>query len=201
MNKIRLSIAVLLLSSVQVVAGGDFGKVVEPAIDIPVVEVPAEKTGFYAGLAYSCMQITNEVPDEEYMGNGFSLLAGYNINPYLAVEARYTASIGDVNYQTWGVDEDIDTDLSNIGLYLKPQYAINMFKVYGLLGYGQVTLDNGNSYSEASIQYGAGVSASVTEDIDVFIDYRRLYDDTGFDDYTNADVAANSWSLGVNYNF
>ena len=193
--------AALLLSSVQVVAGGDFGKAVEPAIDIPVVEVPAEKTGFYAGLAYSCMQIATDTPDKEYMGNGISLSAGYNINPYLAVEARYTASLGDINYQTWNIDEDIDGDMSNIGLYLKPQYAIDKFKVYGLLGYGQVSLDNGTSYSETGFQYGAGVSASVTDDIDVFVDYRRLYDDTGFDDYTNTDVAANSWSLGVNYNF
>jgi len=203
MKNITLSVAALLLSSTFAIAGGDFGKAVEPAIDIPVAEVTPEKTGFYAGLAYSCMQTTNDTPDEEYMGNGISLLAGYNINQYFAVEARYTASLGDINYQAsdLGIDEDISGDLSNIGIYLKPQYAISMFNIYGLLGFGQLTLDNGTSYSETGLQYGAGVSASVTDDIDIFVDYRRLYDDTGFDNYTNGDAAGNSWSLGVNYNF
>ena len=206
MKKIALSTtAALLLSSTLAIAGGDFGKAVEPVVDIPVAEVAPAKTGFYAGLGYACIQTVNDEPNERYMGNGIQLSAGYNFNQYIAVEGRVTASVGDINYQTWyGVDEDLSGDfgdITNFGLYLKPQYTINMFKVYGLVGFGQLSLDNGTSYSDTGLQYGAGVSASVTDNIDIYVDYRRLYDDTGFDDYTNSDLTANSWSLGVTYNF
>ena len=205
MKHITLSTAALLLTSTLAIAGGDFGKAVEPVVDIPVAEVTSAKTGFYAGLAYACIQTVNNEPNERYMGNGIQIFGGYNFNQYIAVEGRATASVGDINYQTWaGVDEDLSGDfgdISNFGLYLKPQYSIDMFKVYGLLGFGQVSLDNGTSYSDTGLQYGAGVSVAVTNDIDVHVDYRRLYDDTGFDNYTNSDMTVNSWSLGVNYNF
>ena len=201
MKKITLSAVALLLTSTLAMAGGDLTEV-EPAVETPQVTETSEKTGFYAGLAYSCMQLTKDTPDEEYMGNGISALAGYNFNKFLAIEGRYTTTLGDTTYTTWNIDKDVSTDLYNVALYLKPQYSFGIVGVYGLVGYGQTTLDNGDSYSEAGLQYGAGVSANVNESVQLFVDYRRLYDDTDFDSMApNSDVASNSWSVGVNYNF
>ena len=92
--------------------------------------------------------------------------------------------------------------MSNIALYLKPKYTINDFSLYGLAGYGQTTLDNGTSYSVDGFQYGLGVSAMVTESFSVYVDYRRVYDDTDFDGFAiDRDVAVNSFTIGTNYNF
>lgn len=201
MKKITLSAVTLLLTSTLAMAGGDISEV-EPSIETPQIEETSEKTGFYAGIAYSCMQLTKDTPDEEFMGNGISALAGYNFNKFIGVEARYTTSLGDTTYKTWNKDEDSSTDLSNIAIYLKPQYSFGTMGVYGLVGYGQMTADGDDKASENGLQYGAGITANMNDSVQFFVDYRRLYDDTGFDTLTeNQDVAANSWSLGVNYNF
>lgn len=201
MNTIKHSSVILILTSTFALAGGDFVTPVEPVIEIPVEETKA-LTGVYAGLAYSCMQITTDTPDMEIMGSGLSASVGYNFNENFAVEGRYTTTLGDVSVEKWGMDEDRSWDMSNIAIYLKPQYKMSMVTLYGLLGYGQTTLDDGTSYSVDGIQYGLGLSADVNENVELFVDYRRLYDDTDFDGFAvGQDVAANSWSLGANYKF
>ena len=203
MNIIKLSSVALLLSSTFAFAGGDMAPV-QPYIETPtvVVEEDSKLTGFYAGLAYSCMQLTEDDPDEEHMGSGVSASIGYNFNEYLAVEARYTTTLGDLAYKTWNVDEDRDAEMSNIGIYIKPQFNVGTFGAYGLIGYGQTTFDNGAEYSVDGIQYGAGLSIDATDNVQLFVDYRRLYDDVDFDGLSvDTDVAANSWSLGANYKF
>ena len=203
MNTIKLSAVALLLTSTFALAGGDLAPV-EPVIETPeVIEEVAESTGFYAGLGYSCLQMGLDTPDLDVGAmTAISLTAGYNFNQYLALEGRYTASLGDLSVETWNTDIDEAWDMSNIALYLKPQYTMDKFTVYGLLGYGQVTFDNGTSYSEAGIQYGAGVSAMATDNIDVYVDYRRLYDDTDLDGFApGRDAAVNSFTLGANYHF
>lgn len=201
MKIIKISMVSMILTSTAVMAGGDIAPV-EPIIEVPVAAETSTKTGFYAGLSYSCMQLTGDTPDQEYMGNGISISAGYNINKFLAIEGRYTTSIGDINYQTWNVDEDVSGDLSNIAIYLKPKYSFGTMGLYGLIGYGQTELNEGVSAKETSFQYGAGITASMNDSVEFFVDYRRLFDDTGFDTLSsNQDIAVNSWSLGVNYNF
>lgn len=204
MKMIKLSAVTLLLTSTLAMAGGDLAPV-EPVIETPeVAAAPAPtNSGFYAGLGYSCLQMGLDTPDLDVQAmTAISASVGYNINNYLAVEGRYTASLGDLSVETWNTDVDESWDMSNIGLYLKPQYSIDRFKLYGLLGYGQVTFDNGTSYSEAGLQYGGGVSAMATDNIDVYVDYRRLYDDTDLDGFApGRDAAVNSFTVGANYHF
>ncbi|CAA6828375.1 MAG: Unknown protein [uncultured Sulfurovum sp.] len=200
---IKLSLSALLLSTTIAMAGGDLAEV-EPKINIPEIKIPEVSTsGFYAGLGYSCMQLMTDTPDEEFMGNGISVNVGYNVNPFLAVEARYTRSLDDINYKTWNIDEDMeDSSLSNTAIYLKPQFAIGGFGMYGLVGYGQTKLDNGiDTFTENGFQYGIGTNFTVM-DTEFFVDYRRLYDADDFDGGAQGqDVATNSFTLGVNYNF
>jgi len=202
--KITLSLAALLLSSTFAFAGGGEKGVIE-AIE-PVLPIPVEVTkDYYVGIGYSCAQVTGDNPDQEFLTmSAISIDAGYQINEFLAVEARYTHSLGDINYKTWNVDRDLDgSSLSNLGIYLKPQYNFEAFGVYGLLGYGQVRLDDGqNTFTESGLQYGLGTTFTVMG-TNIFVDYRRLYDNEGFDTLATEqqDVAANSYTLGVNYLF
>lgn len=202
MNTIKLSAVAVLLSSTFAMAGGDISPV-EPNIEVPSVETEKTKSGFYAGLGYSCMQLTHDTPDLEVTAmTALSVSAGYNINKFLAVEGRYTASIGDLEYKNWNTEIDEKWDMSNIGLYLKPQFNVASVGMYALLGYGQTTFDNGTSYSVDGLQYGLGITATATKDINVYVDYRRLFDDSEFDTYvSDRDTAVNSFTVGVNYNF
>ena len=203
MNILKLSTLSLLLSSTLAIAGGDF-VTVEPVVNIPEKEVVVvEPTGFYAGLGYSCLQMGLDTPDLDIRSMlALSLTAGYNFNQYLALEARYTKSLNDLEVKNWNTNVDEAWDMSNIGLYLKPQYSFGALGVYGLLGYGQTTFDNGTSYSVDGLQYGLGINALATDAISFFVDYRRVYDDTDFDGYAiDRDVAVNSFTLGANYNF
>jgi len=203
--KITLALSALLVSTTFTFAGGggkNVMKAMEPVLAIPTLEVVKD---YYVGVGYSCAQVTGDNPDQEFLAMGaISVDVGYRINEFLAVEARYTHSIGDINYKTWNVDRDLDgSSLSNLGIYLKPQYNFEAFGLYGLLGYGQVKLDNGeNTFTENGLQYGLGTTFTVLG-TNIFLDYRRLYDGEGFDTLAseNQDVAANSYTLGVNYLF
>ena len=49
---------------------------------------------------------------------------------------------------------------------------------------------------------GLGASYTTTDLIDIFLDYTRLFDDTGFDvQNPNNDFTADSLNLGLNCNF
>jgi len=184
MKKVTLSIIAALAMNTWAIAGGDISPV-EPEVTVPEV---AESTGsFYVGLGYSYMNLD---PDNssEADGDATLLLAGYNFNQYIALEARY-AGLTDC--------------LENTAIYVKPMYPIGDAKVYALLGYGDTNYDNGvASNSEDGFQWGLGANYAVTENIGVFADYTSLYDDTGFENaFVNQDVQAYSVNVGVTYTF
>ena len=191
------AIALLLLTNLSY-AGGDIVPQ-EPEMTIPeVIDTPVSDNYFYTGLAYSYMDMNNDTLDTDITGNAVTFLAGYKFYQYLAVEGRYSLSISDLDVE--GIDRS--WDMSNVALYLKPQYSFDQVTVYGLLGYGEVTLDNGRSYVEDGFQWGLGASYEATDTIDLFVDYTRLYDDNGFDTFTaNNNIIFDSVTVGVNYKF
>ncbi len=197
MKTLTSTIAALALLSSFTYAGGDIDPV-EPQLNIPVMEEPMSDNYFYVGLGYTYLQMDNAGASGDVTGNAITALAGYSFHQYFALEGRYTATIGDLD-----IDSGPDTgDITNIALYLKPQYLVNDFKLYALLGYGQVSFDNGiTDYSENGFQWGLGASFSATENVDIFVDYTRLYDDDNFDGLISPDISVDAVTVGVNYNF
>lgn len=180
MKKVTLSIIAVLAMNTFAIAGGDISPV-EPQITVPEF---TESTGsFYVGAGYSYMNADAGVAGE-HDGDATLLLAGYNFNQYIGVEARY-AGLTDC--------------LENTAIYVKPMYPIGGTTVYGLLGYGETTYDNGASSSENGFQWGLGVNYAVTENIGVFADYTNLFDDSGFT--AGTDVTVDSVNVGVTYTF
>ncbi len=180
MKKVSLSIAALLAMNTFAFAGGDFTTPVEPQVTIPEVE---ESTGsFYVGAGYSYINLDAETVEHD--SDATLLLAGYNFNQYIGVEARYA-----------GLTDCID----NAAIYVKPQYPItDAAKVYALLGYGETTYDNGVvDNSENGFQWGLGANYAVTENIGVFADYTNLYDDT----FAGVDSTVDAINVGVTYTF
>ena len=214
MRTLTLSVLAVMAMSSLGVAGGSILNV-EPAVE-PVIAVE-EDTGetFYAGTGYASMNMNIEGTEPinavaypplsgetDLSTHALTLLAGYHFNHYLAVEGRYTLSLGDLDIENDGREGDIDADLSNLALYLKPMYPIGGLRIYGLLGYGQVTLDDGEAYKESGFQWGIGAAYNINDAIGVFVDYTRLYDDKGFDTiWGEQDVVVDVVNVGVTYAF
>ncbi|HEY9189360.1 MAG TPA: porin [Sulfurovum sp.] len=210
MKKFNLSLAAFLAMGTFAMAGGDIAPV-EPVIETPVAVEEPSTGAFYVGLGYSYMNmnidgytytytpftgtvnavpapVSVSVPEEDHDGDAVLLLAGYNFNEYVGVEARYAGF----------------TDcLENAGIYVKPQYPIGAVTVYGLLGYGETSYDNGTvDLSEDGFQWGIGADYAINEKVAVFVDYTNLYDDSGFDGHlTGVDHMVDSINVGVTYTF
>lgn len=189
MKKLTLSLTTILAMGTFAYAGGDIAPV-EPQITLPEVEETViAPSGFYAGLGYS--YFTGDVAGDDLDAHGMLALLGYQINEYLAVEGRYTGTLSDITIN----DIDYDRLMTNKALYLKPMYPVDNFAIYGLLGYGQTVANN---TSDEGFQYGAGATFEAMENVGLFVDYTRLYDDSGLD---MGDTTLDSVNVGVTYNF
>jgi hypothetical protein len=187
MTKLKTILVALMATMTMAMAGGNL----TPVEEVTTVEVQPALSGFYVGAGYSYL-----ANDLDLYGvnlsegqNAGTILAGYNINEYVAVEGRYTFTASTDFADTVMVDGD------TWGLFVKPQYNVsNDVKVYALLGYGDVkTVDDGEGF-----QYGLGGAFSVTRNVEVFGDWVRAYDD----DITDfADATVDQFTVGVNYKF
>ena len=203
MKKSVLSLVSIMALSGLVYAGGDMGTAVEPVVEIPEVEV----NPYYVGIGMGETSVNDDTTSEEISATTLMLQAGYQVNDYLALEGRYTFGLGSSDYDAGnlsGLGNNYDGDLSTWGVYVKPMYPIGDISLYALLGYGGVMLDDlaGGDAVEDGFQWGLGASYAFTEEMSVFADYVSLYDDTGFDYRAKLDdVDADTWTVGLTYNF
>jgi opacity protein-like surface antigen len=197
----------IILSSL-LYAGGDIAPIESEIEPIPT-EVSVDTSSFYLGVGISPMKLHNDLTDEEFSTPAVTLQAGYQYNSYIALEARYTASLSKVEYDAGNTSnisiDDFDTDFTNAGIYLKPIYPVTQsFNIYALLGYGEVSLTaiNGADRAQSGFQWGLGAQYQITEALSIFADYTNLYDDQEFD-YLGADAdhMADMLSVGVSYRF
>ena len=229
MKHINLSLISIFAMSSLALAGGDIAPV-EPVVETPVV---IESTGnFYLGLAYGYLNdqtdVTATAPSRKtskktVIDDNFNeviLQAGYNFNPYIAVEGRYWFGMSStINYSNINpAVKNSDTTIDAWGIYVKPQYPVTEeFNVYALLGYGSadITIDDvptngGLQYVSDSVDgfsWGVGASYAITESVSLFIDYVSIYndDDDSYNPSTgynyNIDNTIDSVNFGVTYNF
>ncbi len=197
MKKIVFSVCAIVAMSGLVYANGE----------VEVVPVASEANGssFYAGLGLSALSARDADASLSFFDveagadrlGGISLVAGYNYNENIAVEARYTTSIS---------NEDL-VEMSGWSLFVKPQYPVSeAFSVYALLGFGSVNMDgvDGSAVDvdETGFQWGIGASYEVAEDVSVFVDYTSLASDMDGHYYNGAhQVDADALTVGVTYNF
>jgi len=171
----------------------------------------------YLGLGYSYLNLNVNLPgvnkedriNGDIQGDSLTVLLGYDFHRYLAVEARYTKSIGNLNESIEGYRLDkgtkTDGDMSNVAGYIKPKLESDNVALYGLLGYGKVEIDSGyvDEDSDASLQWGLGISIDAgkefigNQDITFFFDYIRLYNEKDTLDKLTVD----SFTFGLDYNF
>jgi len=202
MKKVTRTLLSMMVISNLSFAGGDFTEAVEPVVTVPVVEV--NDAGFYLGLGIAAVITYEEAgsffdPElgQERTGD-LALLAGYDFNKYIAIEARYMTTV---------VHDDI-LDRTFWAVYVKPQYPVTEdFNIYGLLGYGNYQLDGKNGsgidIDENGFQWGLGASYEVVEDISIFIDYISIAKgvDVPLFINTNIDIDSDAVTIGMTYKF
>ena len=201
MKKLVSSVALLAVTSNLLMAGGDIAPV-EPAINVPsketvVVDDNVKYDGFYAGGALGYMRFNN---GPESRGYALTVMGGYYFNRYIGVEARYTATIGDVDEDT-GTHPVTSRDrlLSNVGIYLKPMYNITTgFSAYGLVGYGKA---HAGDLDESGVQWGLGAKYELANGVGLFVDYMNLYEGDDFDGTNVKDAFFSTTNVGASYTF
>ncbi len=206
MKKSALSIVSILALSGLAYAGGDVAPIVEPVV-VPVSVV--DDSGFYVGAGYSILNY-NEVYNDGVTADvdlqGLTVIAGYQFNSYISLEGRYTKDVGgsDEDWSDGRSRTDIENEMSNLALYVKPSYQIDSFKLYALLGYGQMSYQYKETaeQKDSGFQWGLGASYSFYDNVSIFVDYTKLYDDTGLDNYiADVDYEADAWTFGITYLF
>ena len=209
-NSLLSTVTIVALSSLSF-AGGDVAPIEEPIVAVGEPQTISD-SGFYLGVGVGSMGLHNDLSDEKFSTTAVTLQAGYQYNPYIALEGRYTKDISGVEYTSGntrnGDISDYPADFSNIAIYLKPMYPIGAMSIYALLGYGEVTLTNvplnssGADRGEAGFQWGVGASYQMTNSIDIFVDYTSMYDDKGFNYRAmNSDIKADLITVGLSYRF
>ena len=200
MNRVLAISAFGVLGTGALYAGGDIVPV-EPA---PLV---LEDAGaFYAGIGAGRLNVKNNTSKEKIDATMVELSLGYQVSSYFAVEGRYAFGFN-TEYDKGSVANPVQPyngKVSQWGIYFKPQYTFGDFGIYGLLGFGQVRLNDllGDNAVEEGFQWGLGGSYAVTEHWSLYGEYLWLYDDKGFDYAAKlADVKVNAWSFGVQYRF
>ena len=202
MKKSGLFLVSILALSGLACAGGDVVPVEEPVV-VSVIDDSA----FYVGLGIGQASVNDDPTAEEITSTMLMLQVGYQYNAYFAMEGRVSFGFN-TDYDPGNTSNpggDFDDDISSWGIYVKPMYPVTeSFDIYALLGYGGVQLghlESGDAY-EDGFQWGLGAQYSVTENILIFADYVKLYDDIGFDYRAQLeDVDSDAWTLGVSYRF
>ena len=208
MKKLTLSLAAVAAMGTFAVAGGDIAPV-EPVVDTPVIAPVGN--GFYVGAGYSYFNGDADFANGATIDTDFDsimLQAGYKINPYVAVEARYWNTVGDPsgNYTPAGgsatpIEVSIpDYDMDAWGIYVKPMYPVtDAFDIYALLGYANVDINDntGKLKDQDGFSWGLGAAYSFNNNWSIFADYTSLYND----DNDNVDYTIDTWNFGVTYKF
>ena len=167
---------------------------------------------FYLGAGAGYYSFDNDLSNENINSFSGTLIAGVNLNKYIGGEFRYSMNLGDMDYDkgnTLNPDyETFPSNLSSMSYLVKLRLDIDDFTPYVLLGYGTLDLsdmppESGKAdKSDATFQYGAGVSYGVTDNLSVFGDYLSLYRDDGYDDVAGAAyISSGLFTLGLTYTF
>ena len=202
MKKLKLALASIAVMAISAQAGKNYVPAPVEPIPVPVANIPL---GLYLGGGFTyasskCQCDTNVKFSDGTTSRvskgktyGVNLKAGYAINQYLAVEAKYI-------YTPWG---DKDKTLKHYGIYLKPTYAITEnLDIYALLGYGKTECETIKD-SQTGFAWGAGAEYTINKKVDglkdglgVYVEYIRPLKKTG-----NKNITIDMINAGVSYNF
>ncbi len=155
------------------------------------------KSGIYGGLGLTTSNISADNLGNDVMLD-LSVVAGYNINSYLAAESRAMISIA----------YDNGIDYQNISLFLKPKYeAYDGLNIYSLIGVGKTKAQSFNSdetkLNKTSLQFGLGADYKLPNNFKVFADYTYLGKDSNakYKNKKPSAIKSGAFTTGITYDF
>ncbi|VUD56670.1 hypothetical protein TDB9533_02326 [Thalassocella blandensis] len=145
--------------------------------------------GVYAGAGIDLVN----VGAKDFYGNGVTFKTihvnlGYKYHPFLGIEVRGGASIGDETIAYEDLETPSDSDVAEAGIdmfysvYYRAEWANEIAKLYLLLGQSALETtykleDNNNiESSESGFSYGLGFGLWLDEKMNLNIEYKVLAD-------------------------
>ena len=178
MTNFKRILVALMATMTMTMAGGDIAPVTELA---PVEVTPATKD-FYVGLS------TIAAAGTDY--NTLNWFQATTVGAQVGLVAYRSGDISVSLEGRYATDTQHTFDVYNWGGFVKPAYDFEVATIYGLVGY---TETSAHSVSEDGVAYGAGVSTTVADSYELFVDYVR---NDGWDC-----GAGDLVTVGVNYKF
>lgn len=171
------------------------------------ISAHAWEPSYYAGAGFSPWKINAQTSYLDYTVQTLDGFVGINLFPYISLEARAGAGINegrDTLYFYGLADDDDDPATPPVeallagtataeltyyaSAYFRPHITNEKASLYGLLGITTVEIDS-NEYSvdmpkgdtENAASFGIGVSFSMTPNIDVIAEWKKLINADDFD--------------------
>ncbi len=123
------------------------------------------------------------------------LIGGYKYNGYLGAEIRVGFGVEDEEFPVASSSDTVTASIDyHSSIYWRPETANEIAKIYGLVGFSSVSIDNGGtSSSESGLSLGGGFGFVFSEDWNLNFEYRSII---------NADALdLSSISANVDYRF
>ena len=143
----------------------------------------------YVGGSYSTFDFSINGSNKELSVGAISVIGGYQISDYVAVEARVGAGVGDDRFLGWTLELD-----NYFGAYVKAGMPINDFYPYALLGMTKGELSpSGYGLSDSDMSYGVGLAYKVNDQVSLNAEYANMLDKGG--------VTIDGFTFGAAYHF
>ncbi len=144
-----------------------------------VAATPLAFANGYVGGSYSAFDYSENGLSTDLSVGAISVIGGYQINDYVAVEARVGTGVGDDSYA--GLTLEMD---NYYGVYVKAGMPIDNFYPYALLGMtkGELSLSGyglSASASESDMSYGVGLAYNVNDQVSLNVEYANMLDKGG----------------------
>lgn len=163
--------------------------IVEPK---PTKETTSSSSSAYIGIGgvvaqydTNCKCSNSTLSGTDKTG-GFIAKAGYEFNQYIGIEARGIKTM---------IKED-GGEIEHVGVFLKPSYPVSEnTSIYGLVGWAKTETSGTLRKTDVDgLAFGAGLDYAVAENVSLFADYERLFQES---DAPSLDAV----SMGANYKF
>lgn len=181
MQKQRFSYRSYILSALMVVIG---------CAGTPVVHAELKQTGHYWGLMYSDLNLDVEDKEDsadstESSGGNVKGKYGYMLSDIVSFEAHVGFTDTEELPEMW-----------TYGGYMRANWTLDGYQVYGLLGASGVRIDDFD-YSESGGSYGVGLEIFGSKTVAISIEYLTLYKES----YEVSDITVETLGLGFTYYF
>lgn len=171
----------------------------------------AQDSGFYLGGHYAQhkVELESDFADTDLKFGVAGVSAGYQLNQFLALEARYAEGIEDEDIVDGSDSAKFEID-RNMALMARGSIPLGeRFSLFATAGYGETRyaltynipgLTGSETSTEKGVIYGAGAAFNLTEQLSLVADYTILPELEDKDDgLFESDVSL--MTVGLNYRF